>query len=317
MTGNLNPPPGSTPAFREVWTQTLEQIMGAGTIARVDPNSLSAYVSAVLTHQRATALLNQTDILTDQGGKPGPNPALAVQRDAASTIAQFARQFRLTAAAPPPQPGQEPTDEPEPRKDHYGTWCGQHGRWECYAPKTGGRGPCHKIAEPPDGRCSQFHGGRGKAAKVLAARLVREPTYGTPARVTAEQALVEELWRTAGHVKWLGERVAELEAAALTWGQSSTVTRWWGEFPGREAVEKSGPHVLLDLYDRERRHLVHIATSIVSAGLAAKLISAAQEQGAAFARCTDAILHDLGLSEEQWAMVPEVVPRRFRELMPA
>jgi P27 family predicted phage terminase small subunit len=321
---DLTPPASLDGTSRRIWTDTVQAILQAGTIARVDPNSLAAYVSAVRTHQRATALLAQTDILTERDGKPVPNPALAVQAQAAQVIAQFARQFRLTAshAGPPPAPGTETTpateaidaDEPStPARQHLGTWCALHARWECASPKTRGRGPCHKLAEPPDGRCG-FHGGKDFKLKNLAAKLEREPTYGAPVRVTAEQALVQRLWARAGHVKWLGERVAELEAATLTWGTDRVVEKWWGEFPGAETVRRAGPHVLLELYDRESRGLEALAARVVELGLATRLVDSAREQGAAMGQFMDLVLHDLRLEPWQWELVPEVLPRRFREL---
>ena len=39
--------------------------------------------------------------------------------------------------------------------------------------------------------------------------------------------------------------------------------------------------------------------------------------GGQVARLIDAILRDLALSTDQWALVPDVVPRRCRELIPA
>jgi hypothetical protein len=324
---DLDPPAGLDDARRAIWRATIAQVLEAGTIARLDLNSLTAYVSAVHTHQRATELIAASDVLIERNGKPVPNPALAVQTQSAQTIALFARQFRLTAhTTPDGQPDDTPPPEhqprpavangaPAPRDEHPGTWCEEHHRWECRAPKSRGRGPCHGIATR-SGRCSFHIGGPAARANHLAAELVRrDAVYGTPEKITAEDALVGELWRTAGHVRWLGDRVAELEATALTWGTTQTVTRYWGEFPGQERVARAGPHILLELYDRERKHLVHVAAEIIRAGLAAKLLDTAQRQGEAYAKCTDAILHDLELSPAQWAQVPVVVPRRFRELM--
>jgi P27 family predicted phage terminase small subunit len=247
MPSALDPPADLDAEARAIWVDTLAHIMEAGTLQRLDVHSLSAYVQAVRNHQRASRYLAASDVLLERGGQAIANPALTVQQQAARTIATFAKQFRLTAAAPQAAPGEQPAIEAaRPSKDHLGTWCDEHTRWECHAPKTRGRGPCHKLAEPPDGRCS-FHGGGDFKVKNLAAKLEREPTYGAPVQTSAEQVLVRRLWARAGHVKWLGERVAELEAAALTWGTDQTVERWWGEFPGSETVHRAGPHVLLDL----------------------------------------------------------------------
>lgn len=339
MPSQLDPPPGLDDTTRRLWLETVTQLREAGTVFRVDPNSLAAYVSAVRSHQRATALLSQTDIMVIQGarqddqgndipgtGKAVPNPALAIQREAAATIATFARQFRLTASRPaagpeqPPAPADQPMSQPQAKAPggKPGTYCEEHRRYECGAEKSRQRGPCHAAAEPDNaaGRCRSHKGGPSARAVALANRLVRaEPTYGTPIKISAEEALVGELWRTAGHVKWLGDRVAELEAQALTWGQDRKVVRYWGEYPGSEIIEQARPHILLELYDRERKHLVHVAAEILRAGLAAQLLRTAQELGTTFGKVVEAILGDMQLTAEQQALVPVVVPRRFRELL--
>lgn len=321
MANPLDPPADLDPESRAIWVDTLAHIMEAGTLQRLDVHSLAAYVAAVRAHQKATALITASDVLIDRDGKPAPNPAVAIQQQAARTIATFARQFRLTAAAPGNAPDADHRDAAQPpmpagdATPKLGRWCEQHHRNECTAHTKAGA-PCHQLANPRTGRCTRMHDGRSKAV-VLAEKLDVLPTYGAPVQISAERALIELLWRTAGHVKWLGDRVAELETAALTWGTSQKVERWWGEFPGSETIQKSGPHVLLDLYYRERKALLEISVAIVSAGLAARLVDTAQELGTASARVVDAILHDLNLSDEQWALVPVVAPRRFRELMPA
>ena len=315
MSNPLDPPPGLAADRRAIWVDTVAQVMAAGTLERLDPNSLQAYVEAVWRQRRAATLLQQTDVLIEQGGQAKANPAVQVMDQAARAIAAFARQFRLNAATPgtPDQPAQ-PQNVPAPGVQP-GRWCEQHRRRECTSRNAKG-GDCHAIAKLTTGRCG-FHDGRSKAVRLAEKLGVTIPTYGAPRRIRAEQAVLEELWRTAGHVAWLGDRVAALETEALTWGTTQSVHRWWGEFPGSEELRKAGPHVLLDLYYRERRHLVDVAMGILQHGLAARMVDEAKERGTAMAQLVDAILHDLDLSQEQWKRVPQVVPARFRELMPA
>lgn len=321
----LDPPDNLSADERAVWLSAVQQIMEAGQLDRIDTNGLAAYVSAVISNRRAAELLRASDVLIDRDGRPAVNPALAVQQQTAQTIATFDRQFRLNYGRTQPAPerpapagGLRDQDVMQRALTGGARWCEQHSRWECVKQRKAGRGQCHGPAVKdasgqPTERC-RIHDGRHTADR-LADVLVRERTYGEPVKVSAEQALLGELWRTAGIVKWLGERVAELEADTLTWGAVSTARRYWGEFPGSETIERAGPHVLLDLYYRERQHLVKVAAQIMSHGLAARMVDAMQEQGVAFAKCIDAILHDLDLSDEQWQLVPAVVPSRLRELI--
>ena len=86
--------------------------------------------------------------------------------------------------------------------------CGANRRTEpgtCQKPAGWGtpynKGPC------------KLHGGNTKPhlirnARELAAEAVQ--SYGMPRKVDPVQALVEELHRTAGHVAWLSDVVAQL-----------------------------------------------------------------------------------------------------------
>lgn len=315
----LDPPAGMDDARRAIWRDTVQALLAAGTIAVIDVNGLAAYVTAVHTWRRAGDLLARSDVLIERDGRAVPNPALGVQAQAADIIARFARQYRLTAHRPEPvraaEPmrGPAPGADPGPERAEDGTWyCAEHQTTHGHCRNKDGT-RCHGQLKAGLLTC-RMHQGGAPEAKHVAAVLERERTYGEPVRISAADAILHELWRTAGHVKWLGERVADLEAAALTWGTERTVTRFWGEFPGSETVAKAGPHVLLDLYERERRHLVHVAAEILRVGLAERMLDTAKRQGEDYARVTDAILRDLDLTAEQWARVPEVVPRRFREL---
>lgn len=162
-------------------------------------------------------------------------------------------------------------------------------------------------------------------------------TYGLQVDVSPTEALLEEVRWTAGHVRWLRDRVQELETAALVWGRTKTEREAGGEdritFGGPEAddedttgwvdasaapvskvIETAGPNIWLDLYDRERKHLVNVATAALKAGVEERRVRLAEQQGELVAGAIRAILSDLGLSPEQEARVVEVVPRHLRAL---
>ena len=144
--------------------------------------------------------------------------------------------------------------------------------------------------------------------KYAQAEIARQAvvTYGLPREVDPAQALLEEVHRTAGHVAWLGALVAALEQDDLK---------------QRDVVSKAGmtlvwekPAVWLELYAQERAHLARVAKSAIDAGIAERQVRLAESQGALVAEVITLILEDLGLSSEQRARVPEVVPRRLRAI---
>jgi hypothetical protein len=182
-------------------------------------------------------------------------------------------------------------------------------------------GQCGAIAMRGQDVC-RFHGGaspraRAKAQERLAEEKARGlmATYGRKIETTATEALIAEVQWTAGHVAWLRERVQEIEAAAepgsenaLVWGVTKKKTG--GEDFG--TTEEAVPNIWLKLYQAERAHLVSVCAQAIKAGIEERRIRLAESQGELVAHAIRAILADLGLSAEQQALVPEVVPRHLR-----
>jgi hypothetical protein len=129
-------------------------------------------------------------------------------------------------------------------------------------------------------------------------------TYGLPVDIAPTDALLEEVRWTAGHVAWLRTRVAELEADSLVWGTTKS--------DHQGATEAAAVNVWLDLYQRERRHLLDVCRAAIGAGIEERRVKLAESMGALLASVIRAILDDLDLTPEQQAQVPEVVPRRLR-----
>src|SRR5439155_16736474 len=77
------------------------------------------------------------------------------------------------------------------------------------------------------GRCS-WHGGCSPTHETHARReqaLQAAATYGLPIDTPAEQALLDEVARSAGHVAWLAAQVAKLDPEALTWGERTRTVK--------------------------------------------------------------------------------------------
>jgi P27 family predicted phage terminase small subunit len=309
---DLDPPPGMPPDRQAIWRQTITDLTDAGTLFRLDLNSLGAYVAAVADHRQATRLIQAAGVLIERDGHPVKNPALAVQTPAAQVIATFARQFGLTRHKAAPGGGEAKQDGSPKRADHAGVWCDQHSRWECQAKRSRGRGECHGIATAT-GNCRMHLGGGGP--KRAAAMLARQPTYGAPLDVSPGEALLQEVRRTAGIVAWLGEIIGGLEHGDMVWGIERRSDRTAGDFPGADIISSAKPNVWVQLYQAERRHLVTTCAEALRANVDERLVRLAEMQGGRIVAALNGIFADLELTEDQRERLPEVVPRRLRELV--
>jgi hypothetical protein len=180
-------------------------------------------------------------------------------------------------------------------------------------PKTAGGRKCPFIKKNGE-RCGQaaglgtdhlgwgnckFHGGSSPSHGIKARREMAEEaaaTFGLSIRVDPMRALVEELWRTAGHVAWLKEQIEGL--------------------PGADDLlylteQGLKPRAFLDVYHREREHLTKVARACLEVGIAERQVKLAEEQGALVAMAIRAILDDLQLSPEQAEAAPGIVRRHL------
>jgi hypothetical protein len=113
-------------------------------------------------------------------------------------------------------------------------------------------------------------------------------------------------------VAWLRERVSDLTPDALTWGIRETVDKQATEFPGTDTTEAAAVNVWLELYHRERKHLVDVCKAAISVGIEERYVRLAEAQGQVVAEVIRRILARLILSDEQSALVPFVVPEELR-----
>ncbi len=170
----------------------------------------------------------------------------------------------------------------------------------CGHPKSNGE-PCKQAAglgtDHLGWGCCKFHGGtsqshRNKANKDMAREAVR--VLGLDIKIDPARALLEELWRTAGHVAWLRNKIDEFGDDLL--------------YLTEQGMK---PRAFLDVYQAERRHLAKVASMALAAGVAERQVKIAEEQGALVAMAIKAILQDLGLTEEQQAQAPSIVRRHL------
>lgn len=168
--------------------------------------------------------------------------------------------------------------------------------------KTRHGGTCRHEAgwgtsHPAQGRC-KLHGGATPNHDKAAMRARAEEavqTFGLPREVDPHTALLEEVWRTAGHVAWLQGRLAELDVDALTFGKSKVVLGIGDEVEPEKTELSAGANVLLRIYQGERDHLVKVCDTAIRAGVAERQIQLAEEQAQEMAAILTLVLGDLGL----------------------
>ena len=193
-----------------------------------------------------------------------------------------------------------------------GRWCEEHQRYECTSPKKD-RTPCHSPRMVRGtGRC-RMHLGR-KAKDVIAEDQARKAvvTFGLPRDISPTDALLEEVRYTAGHVAWLREQVQALEAADLVWGLTEEAHKGATEFPGTDRTEAAKPNVWLELYYRERKHLVDVTKAAIAAGIEERRVRLEEAKGQLVADIIRRITGRLGLSAEQSAILPKIASEELR-----
>lgn len=173
---------------------------------------------------------------------------------------------------------------------------GQGGR--CGAKGRSGK-PCglpagHGTEHVGTGRC-KLHGGStpshvNKARREVAEEAVR--TFGLPVETTPQEALLAEVSRTAGHVKWLGDIVAELEKADVVNGITKTVQLPNG---GRRVEAAAAVTVWVRLYQQERDRLVRVCDVAIRAGVAERAVRLAEQQAMLVADVLRGVLADMGV----------------------
>lgn len=151
------------------------------------------------------------------------------------------------------------------------------------------------------GICS-LHGGNTPqlttvAARYMGADVIEKMTtaygYGAPLELSPQEALLQEVRRTGGHVAWLAEQIG-------FWDMDTTqfitpIRAQW-----------------IELYHKEREMLTKVAKAAVDAGVEERKVRLAEQQGAMMLQAFNAVFDALGLSVAQRRLVPQVVPQILR-----
>lgn len=223
-------------------------------------------------------------------------------------------------ASDPEGAGHGTTDKPPCPRCELGV-CNQH----CGA---------HRRQGPAGARCTRpagwgtphvgighckFHGGNTSSHIVAAERELASRsviTFGLPREVDPQQALLEEVHRTAGHVTWLQAKIASLPTDEDL-----------KQLDQAERFER--PAVWVEMYQAERKHQTRVAEAAIRCGIAERQVRLAEAQGAQLAGVLRGVLDAVfgalvaaGLQVElvlrvQREQVPEIVQRHLREVIDA
>jgi hypothetical protein len=137
---------------------------------------------------------------------------------------------------------------------------------------------------------------------------------GLPVDIHWTDALLEELRHTVGHVRWLRDQVAELDASALVWGVTDEVNRGSGEYPGIDFTRAARPSVWHELYMRERKHLVDVVRVCGGSEASERQLRLAERQADVMHAVFGRVMAGLGLSAGQAALLPALLAREIGEL---
>jgi hypothetical protein len=137
--------------------------------------------------------------------------------------------------------------------------------------------------------------------------------------VTAGEALIREVQRSAAMVEWLAVRVAALPEDDLTWGLVGRRITPPGTPNGQPTVhveQRARIHPLVLMLNQERQLLGRLAESAHGCGIEERLLRRIELAGALIAKLIAAILNDpdLEMRPEQKAKFGTVVPRHLRAI---
>lgn len=198
-----------------------------------------------------------------------------------------------------------------------------NGRTICGA-KTKAEKPCGLNPLEGGTRCRKHGGSSPQARKAAEKRIAEEKaqdimekavqTLGLPIDIDPGKALLNEIARTYGAVMWLEGKVRELSPDELIWGVTQTDKGVGPQGPVDTETSKAEPSAWYVLYMNERKHLVTVTTAALKAGIEARRIKLAEDQGMLVAEVLRKVLDALNLTPEQQALVPQIVPQQLRLL---
>lgn len=160
-----------------------------------------------------------------------------------------------------------------------------------YCSKVAGWGTDHLGV----GRC-KLHGGnvpnhRQNAMEQIAEQGVE--AFGLPVNIEPQDALLEELRRTAGIIAFYEQQIRETKHDDLTGpiGTAGTDVE-----SGLAHHPRSAPNIWITLHREERVHYVKVAKTCIDAGIEERRVQIAEREGAVLAMVIRGILGEMKIS---------------------
>jgi hypothetical protein len=145
--------------------------------------------------------------------------------------------------------------------------------------------------------------------------------FGLEVETTAEDALLQALWRAHGTVLFYRARVRKLTDDQMVYG-TRRITRTLRPAPGQTGptqtledvtVAESVTNVWVKLLADAEKHLVSIASAVASLNIEQRRVAMAEEQGAFIFQAMSLILTRMGVSEDD-PRLPVIVGEVLAEL---
>lgn len=163
------------------------------------------------------------------------------------------------------------------------------------------------------GTVCRMHGGSAPQVRAAANRRLALNTYiNAHPQVDPHTTLLEEVRRTAGHVRALEAILSDLNDEQLVWGQ----TREVHAPDGTTRTLQAARNLWLELYQGERAHLLRACHTAVSCGVEQKRVEMEQQHGQLLADVIRRVLDDpqLGLDAGRRHAARRVAARHLRAL---
>lgn len=179
----------------------------------------------------------------------------------------------------------------------------------------------YRTDHPGYGLCV-YHAGQTPAGKKSAATIAAKEAvedvrkqmvvYGEKVDISPEQALLEEVQRCVGVVRWIEAKIGNWSDVAVD-PETGMLPLMRDVYARNNTVITDTEHAAwLKVYQFERQHLARTAKMCIDAGISERIVKLAEQQGDLIFRVLRECLSRLGLADNP--QLPLLVPVVIREL---